>query len=266
MHPLDLAKTRLQLGKNHYSSLTDVFKQTFRHEGVKGFYKGILPPIMAAAPKRGVKFFTFEKYNQLLATDRLPIWSTICLAGFGSGVTEALAITPFDVIKIRLQIDKSSFTECTKSTSALAREIVRKHGLFRKGLYCGFSAMCYREGLWNMFYFGIYYNVKHLIPDEKLHPGNNIAVRLFLGFCSGTIATILTIPLDVAKSRIQSIAPADPLQRYHSPWQTIQLIRKEEGVSALSRGLIPKVMRLGPGGAVMLYVYDKSYEWLISST
>jgi solute carrier family 25 2-oxodicarboxylate transporter 21 len=72
----------------------------------------------------------------------------------------------------------------------------------------------------------------------------------------------MNIPFDVAKSRIQALSPTDPAQRYHRTWQTIHLIRKEEGASALYRGLLPKVMRLGPGGGIMLLVYDKAYEWL----
>lgn len=43
------------------------------------------------------------------------------------------------------------------------------------------------------------------------------------------------------------MAPSDPNQRYRGTWQAIQLVRKEEGFSALYRGLLPKVMRLGPG-------------------
>lgn len=54
-----------------------------------------------------------------------------------------------------------------------------------------------------MFYFGIYHNIKHMAPDEKSNPVGNIAARLFLGFCAGTIASIANIPFDVAKSRIQ---------------------------------------------------------------
>lgn len=40
------------------------------------------------------------------------------------------------------------------------------------------------------------------------------------------------------------------------------LIAREEGFAALYKGLLPKVMRLGPGGAIMLLVYEYSYEYL----
>lgn len=37
---------------------------------------------------------------------------------------------------------------------------------------------------------------------------------------------------------------------------------REEGWRALYKGLLPKVMRLGPGGAIMLVVYEYMYELL----
>lgn len=40
------------------------------------------------------------------------------------------------------------------------------------------------------------------------------------------------------------------------------LVAREEGARALYKGLLPKVMRLGPGGAIMLLVYEYAYEAL----
>uniref|UniRef100_A0A914CNF2 Mitochondrial 2-oxodicarboxylate carrier n=1 Tax=Acrobeloides nanus TaxID=290746 RepID=A0A914CNF2_9BILA len=73
MHPLDVVKTRLQLGPTHFSSLSDVFKKTYKREGIGGFYKGIFPPILAETPKRATKFFTFEQYKLLFASPSIPM-------------------------------------------------------------------------------------------------------------------------------------------------------------------------------------------------
>lgn len=40
------------------------------------------------------------------------------------------------------------------------------------------------------------------------------------------------------------------------------LVGRQEGFGALYKGLLPKVMRLGPGGAIMLLVYEYAYEYL----
>lgn len=40
------------------------------------------------------------------------------------------------------------------------------------------------------------------------------------------------------------------------------LVAREEGFAALYKGLLPKVLRLGPGGAIMLLIYEYTYEYL----
>jgi solute carrier family 25 (mitochondrial 2-oxodicarboxylate transporter), member 21 len=85
--------------------------------------------------------------------------------------------------------------------------------------------------------------------------------KLFLGFVSGTLASCFNIPFDVAKSRIQGPQPEGGV-KYRSTVATMRLVVAEEGWRALYKGLVPKVMRLGPGGAVMLLVYEHAYAYL----
>ena len=40
------------------------------------------------------------------------------------------------------------------------------------------------------------------------------------------------------------------------------MLGREEGWRALYKGLVPKIMRLGPGGAIMLLVYENVLEYL----
>ena len=60
---------------------------------------------------------------------------------------------------------------------------------------------------------------------------------------------------DVVKSRIQNttrVAGVTP--KYNWTWPSIALVAKEEGVGALYKGFVPKVLRLGPGGGILLVV------------
>lgn len=68
MHPLDIAKTRLQMQssvgpmpKTHYNGVFDCFAKMYRQEGLRSYWKGILPPILVETPKTAVRFFTFEQ-------------------------------------------------------------------------------------------------------------------------------------------------------------------------------------------------------------
>lgn len=50
--------------------------------------------------------------------------------------------------------------------------------------------------------------------------------------------------------------------KYKSTLSTIAMVAREEGFMALYKGLVPKIMRLGPGGAIMLLVYEHVYDYL----
>ncbi|XP_013365819.1 PREDICTED: mitochondrial 2-oxodicarboxylate carrier isoform X2 [Chinchilla lanigera] len=245
MHPLDVVKTRFQIQRNatdpnSYKSLGDSFRTIFRTEGLFGFYKGILPPILAETPKRAVK--------------------TFAIAGLGSGLTEAIVVNPFEVVKVGLQANRNAFIE-QPSTLTYAREIIKKEGLGLQGLNKGLTATLGRHGVFNMVYFGFYFNVKNIIPVNK-DPTLEFLRKFGIGLLSGTIASVINIPFDVAKSRIQGPQPVPGEIKYRTCFKTMATVYQEEGIFALYKGLIPKIMRLGPGGAVMLLVYEYTYSWL----
>ena len=266
MHPLDLVKTRFQVQRGpddpqRYKSLADCFRRIYRSEGILSFYKGILPPILAETPKRATKFLTFEQYKKGFASVGLSGPALFALAGLGSGLTEALVICPFEVIKVRLQTETALAISQQKSTAQLAREIVAEGGLGGQGLYRGLVATLGRHGVWNAVYFGLYHSAKHRLPTGA-DGQPSVAYRLALGFTAGSLASVTNIPYDVAKSRIQGPQPDPASRKYHTCAQTIALVYKEEGFLALYKGLIPKIMRLGPGGGIMLVVYETVYSWL----
>jgi solute carrier family 25 2-oxodicarboxylate transporter 21 len=266
MNPLDLVKTRFQIqgGVNdptRYTSIIDCFRTMYRQEGALSFYKGIIPPLLAETPKRAVKFFTFERYKHLFTYgDYLSQPLVLVLAGLFAGFTEAVVINPFEVVKVKLQAERSKFSE-QSGTMKTAREILAKDGFGIKGLNKGLTATLGRHGVFNMVYFGFYHNVKNLVPEQK-DPVADFFRRFAIGLMAGTFSSIMNIPFDVAKSRIQGPQPVLGQIKYKSCFQTLGLIYKEEGYFALYKGLVPKVLRLGPGGAIMLLIYETVFEFM----
>ncbi|CAG9760465.1 unnamed protein product [Ceutorhynchus assimilis] len=262
MHPLDLIKTRLQLqqGKamnrpEYYSGVLDCIRKMYRNEGFWSYYKGIVPPILAETPKRAVKFFTFEQYKQFfLFGSPTPTPVTFSLAGLGAGITEAILVNPFEVIKVTLQSNRATGTQ-VPSTWIVTKDILKKHGIGSRGLFKGVSATIWRNGLFNMVYFGFYHSVKGWLPVDE-DPLQEFFHKVLIGFISGSLASCINIPFDVAKSRIQGPQPLAGQIKYTGTFQSLSLVYREEGFLALYKGLVPKVMRLGPGGAIMLVVYD----------
>ena len=62
--------------------------------------------------------------------------------------------------------------------------------------------------------------------------------------------------MDVVKSRIQNTQKlAGVVAKYNWAWPAVGTVAREEGFAALYKGFLPKVLRLGPGGGILLVVY-----------
>lgn len=149
-------------------------------------------------------------------------------------------------------------------------KIIRQEGFWT--LYQGLESTMWRHVLWNSGYFGCIFQVRALLPanptkDKSIQMRND----LLSGSIGGTVGTILNTPMDVVKSRIQnSPKVAGGVPKYGWAWPALGLIMKEEGFGALYKGFLPKVLRLGPGGGILLVVFTgvmvraigsiKSYE------
>lgn len=257
MYPLDVVKTRFQLqnnttGKAEYKSIVDCFQKIVKQEGFSRLYRGILPPVLVEAPKRAIKFGANEQYGQLykrLFNQDKPTQALSVLTGVSAGVTEAFVVVSFELVKIRLQ-DKENGGKYS-GTMDCVRKIYQQEGImaFTKGL----EATLWRHASWNGAYFGVIHKIRQMLPTADTKQGvlfNNFVA----GAIGGSLATALNTPFDVAKTRIQN--QSVPPFKYGWTIPSCALIAREEGIRALYKGFVPKVLRLGPGGGILLVVFD----------
>lgn len=94
-----------------------------------------------------------------------------------------------------------------------------------------------------MLYFGFYHSAKNIVPEYQ-DSYKEFLRKVAIGFASGTLGSVVNIPFDVAKSRIQGPQPQAGVVKYKSTFPTIVTVYREEGFKALYKGLTPKVMRV----------------------
>ncbi|KAG6027099.1 hypothetical protein E4U19_002185 [Claviceps sp. Clav32 group G5] len=265
MYPLDVVKTRVQLqtgtatGAEAYNGMLDCFRKIIKHEGFSRLYRGISAPILMEAPKRATKFAANDEwgkfYRKAFGVNQMN-QSLSVLTGATAGATESFVVVPFELVKIRLQ-DKASAGKYNGMVDCVVKT-VKNEGILT--MYQGLESTLWRHILWNAGYFGCIFQVRQLLPKASTKQGQ-MTNDLISGSVGGTVGTVLNTPMDVVKSRIQNTPKvAGLIPKYNWAWPAVYTVFKEEGPSALYKGFLPKVLRLGPGGGILLVVFTTVME------
>jgi len=117
-HPFDTTKTRMQVAPpGFYKNTLDAVKQTIKFEGIKGFYAGMMSPMLGQMFFRAVSFMTFYSSLRIITkmssssdsedADDVPSVRSTFLAGALTGLLISAVEAPIDVVKTKLQIQVS---------------------------------------------------------------------------------------------------------------------------------------------------------------
>ncbi|RYP34113.1 hypothetical protein DL767_004448 [Monosporascus sp. MG133] len=251
--------------RNSYNGMLDCFQKIVRNEGFSRLYRGISAPIMMEAPKRATKFAANDEwgkiYKKAFGAEKMT-QSLSILTGASAGATESFVVVPFELVKIRLQ-DKTSAGRYSGPLDVV-KHIIKNEGVLAmyNGTYnlaaefkrCGVGLRAWAVML-TYRSFGCIFQVRGLLPKAETKKAQ-ITNDIVAGTVGGTVGTILNTPMDVVKSRIQnSPKVAGQIPKYNWAWGACGTVMKEEGFGALYKGFLPKVLRLGPGGGILLVVF-----------
>ncbi|GBG00290.1 mitochondrial succinate-fumarate transporter [Raphidocelis subcapitata] len=140
LQPIDVIKTRLQLDTaGKYRGIMDCGRTVVAEEGVRALWKGLTPFATHLTLKYALRMGSNSVYQTALrdANGKLTDARRMA-AGFMAGITEALLIvTPFEVVKIRLQQQKGCAKTGLKYKGPVhcAATVVREEGVL--GLWSG---------------------------------------------------------------------------------------------------------------------------------
>ncbi|KAK9894219.1 mitochondrial carrier [Cystobasidium minutum MCA 4210] len=191
-NPLWVIKTRfmtqsLDPGRPPYRHTLDAIRQIYRTEGVGAFYKGLVPSLFGIAHV-AVQFPLYEQFKSWYDKDPDELGSSeILLCSAGSKAIASVTTYPHEVVRTRLQIQRSiptssrsvdgiseatTATKKTRNILQIIKDIAAERGI--KGFYRGLTVNLFRtvpaSALTILTYELLMRNLHKLtdpIPDEK---------------------------------------------------------------------------------------------------
>lgn len=263
LQPIDVIKTRLQLDKTgQYKGIYDCGRKVVNEEGVRALWKGLTPFATHLTLKYALRMGSNSVYQSVLRDHNGHLSDGGRLAaGFAAGITEALVIvTPFEVVKIRLQQQKGLAYDKLKYHNPIhcATTILKEEGI--RGMWSGAAPTMMRNGTNQMCLFWAKANVDRYLWGKHEGDGQQLsaAQSMISGFTAAFLGPVATGPMDVIKTRLMAQGKAGSSSaQYKGLLDALIRIPQQEGILALWKGLLPRLMRIPPGQAIVWGVSDQ---------
>ncbi|KAI0655688.1 mitochondrial tricarboxylate transporter [Cubamyces menziesii] len=257
-YPTEFVKTRSQFSGKRESPLT-IIKTTLQTKGVAGLYSGCMALVIGNAVKAGVRFVSYDHFKHALADAEGKVSPPrSLLAGLGAGMTEAVfAVTPSETIKTKLIDDAKSPNPRFRGLLHGTACIVREEGI--RGIYRGLfpvscSSLLMAAGANSAVRFTTYTTLKQLVQGQGRAGQPVSSVMTFgIGAVAGLVTVYTTMPLDVIKTRMQSL---EARQAYKNSFHCAYRIFTEEGILRFWTGTTPRLARLVMSGGIVFTVYE----------
>lgn len=167
-HPFDTIKTYKQI--NPTMNINSVTNNLVKNNGLFYLYRGFIPPLIGGCLQNSFIFST-ENYLQSMCNNNH------YLSGLLTGSITSLIISPSELFKTKLQLDKKLFV----------KQIFKNTKFYR-----GLELTILRDSIGFSIYFGIY----NYLQSKYNNP-------LINGGITGVLSWIYSYPIDVIKTKHQ---------------------------------------------------------------
>ncbi|KAH8355924.1 mitochondrial 2-oxoglutarate/malate carrier protein [Drosophila serrata] len=254
VQPLDLVKTRMQIsgagsGKKEYRNSFHCFQTVVSKEGPLALYQGIGAALLRQATYTTGRLGVYTYLNDLFRErfQRNPGITDSMAMGTIAGACGAFIGTPAEVALVRMTSDGrlpvAERRNYTNVANALTR-ITKEEGL--TALWRGSLPTVGRAMVVNMTQLASYSQFKTYFRNGPLQMEEGIKLHFCASMLSGLLTTMTSMPLDIAKTRIQNMKMVDGKPEYSGTADVLLRVARQEGVFALWKGFTPYYCRLGP--------------------
>jgi len=289
-HPMDTMKSRMQVGGS-------------KTLNINGAYKGFGAVAIGSPVASGMYFMGYETTKACLKSvrrdddDQQTLVLENVLTGIVAQALAGIAYTPVDVVKERMQVSSVLPTHLKTNNGVdyrnaldAVRTILKNEGV-KNGLMRGYWAQNFVWWPWSACYFAAYEkglemfrrtksNAKEGEKEEEEEEEEEyyryVSPHAASAFTAATCATILTHPLDLCKTRVQTMTSSSSSDSSNdsSSAKTKAGVRRgnvvekltmrrvftdvvrKEGFFALYRGVWARILSVAPGSAISFYAYE----------
>jgi solute carrier family 25 protein 43 len=259
--PLDVVKILAQVGtKESQGGFLGMFREIFKNEGLKAFWKGNGIACVRLFPYSAIQFAAFNRLRVLFSDEngKLSAMNAL-LAGSLGGVMATIAVYPTDMVKTRLTVQHADPSQAKyKGITHAFRLIAKEEGFtaFYKGLspsvmgvipFAGCTFMSYEvlAKLWGR-------------PRHELGPAEN-----FINGClAGAFAQTFSFPFDTIRKKMQAQSrAADAVKadvQFTGMFDCFRQTIKQNGVLGMWRGTTANLAKVAPYAGLMFLSFEAS--------
>lgn len=270
MYPIDLIKTRMQMvaeGHAPNRSVISLISRISAAEGAAALWRGVSSVVLGAGPAHAVYFSVFEAAKtglvHRLTNSKSRTWVTDenhPLIALGAGIAATVALdalmTPFDVLKQRMQVADPSLRRLWST----ALHIYRYEGPL--AFYILYPTTLFTNIPFAALNFGFYeYTLLVLNPSKAYNP----YYHCILGGIAGGVAAALTNPFDCVKTALQTrgVSTNASMRAIDGFVLAAKALYRQGGALAFLRGLKPRIIFNVPSTAISWTAYEMAKEVLL---
>lgn len=235
-----------------YRGAFHCLKSIAAKESIRGLYRGLSSPMAGVSVINGIVFGVYGNVRHYSSNP--DSFKSHFIAGSAAGLIQSLICSPIELAKTQLQLQTDRFG-ATKFNGPLQclSHIYRSEGV--RGVFKGLNATALRD----VPGFATYFVSYEYLMRMKREPG--VMYTLFAGGMAGMCSWMLTIPIDVVKSRIQVDGMTGERSSYNGMVDCFRKSYASEGKAFFTRGLSSTLLRAFPMNAVCFLVVSMTLKY-----